>query len=307
MKVLVLGATGFIGGAVARRLRAAGHSVSGLARNVAGADRLSESDIVPVKGDLEEGLEIAVAAGAQFDAVIFAPQLLLEPEHMAVSAFLDRLAGTGKTFVFTSGTGVLSHRTEGAWSEDTFAEADEFVPARTLVRRVETETLVRAAADRGVRGVVVRPPLVWGPGDHGHIASVYRSVGKTGAACYIGEGLNCYSNVHIDDLAHLYALVLEKGVAGALYHAVAGEIPNRWIADAVAKDLGCPTQSVSLTEAFDIWGKFAALIVMGASSRSRSPRSRKELGWTPVHRDMLVQIGEPRFQAMARLDTAQGA
>ena len=303
MKVLILGATGFIGGAVARRLQAAGHTVFGLARDVAGAGRLKAGGIIPVAGDLEARLTGAVAAGSEADAVIFAPQLLLEPEHVAVSAFLDHLAGTGKTFIFTSGTGVLSQRTEGAWSEDTFAEMDEFVPARTLVRRVETEALVRAAAERGVRGIVVRPPLVWGPGDHGHIASIYRSVAKTGAACYVGAGLNCYSNVHIDDLTRLYEQVLETGTAGALYHAVAGEVPNRWIADAVARDLGCPTQSVSLIEAFDIWGKFAALIVMGASSRSRSPRSRQELGWTPTHLDMLTQIGEPRFQAMARLET----
>jgi nucleoside-diphosphate-sugar epimerase len=299
MKVFVLGATGFIGGAVAARLAASGHDVTGLARTTAGSDKLRGAGITPVPGDLEEGLAAAVEAGAAADAVIFAPQLLLEPEHAAVSAFLGRLQGSGKTFVFTSGTGVLSQRTEGAWSEDTFAEADDFVPARTLVRRVETENLVRTAVRRGVRGIVVRPPLVWGPGDHGHVASVYRSVAKAGAACYIGPGLNCYSNVHIHDLSRLYELVLEKGTGGALYHAVAGEVPNRWIAEAVARDLGCPTQSVSLTEAFDIWGKFAALIVMGASSRSRSPRARDELGWVPEHLDMLVQIGEPRFREMA--------
>jgi nucleoside-diphosphate-sugar epimerase len=299
MKVFVLGATGFIGGAIASRLAASGHEVSGLARNAAGADKLSAAGLTPVLGDLEASLGEAVETGADADAIIFAPQLLLEPEHTAVAAFLDGLEGSGKAFVFTSGTGVLSQRTEGAWSQDSFAEADEFTPARTLVRRVETENLVREAADRGVRGMVVRPPLVWGPDDHGHVASIYRSVAKTGAACYIGAGLNCYSNVHIHDLTRLYELVLDGGVAGALYHAVAGEVANRWIAEAVARDLGCQTQSVSLTEAFEIWGKFAALIVMGASSRSRSPRSRGELGWTPVHLDMLDQIGEPRFRAMA--------
>ena len=304
MNVFILGATGFIGGAVARRLVASGHAVSGLARNASGRDKLHAAGVAPVMGDLEAGLVDAVEAGASADAVIFAPQLLLEPEQVAVSAFLSRLEGSGRTFIFTSGTGVLSQRTEGAWSQDSFAEADAFIPARTLVRRVETETLVRAAADRGVRGIVVRPPLVWGPGDHGHIASIYQSVAKTGAACHIGAGLNCYSNVHIHDLSRLYELVLEKGAPGALYHAVAGEIPNRWIAEAVARDLGCPTQSVSLTEAFDIWGKFAALIVMGASSRSRSPRARDELGWVPEHLDMLAQIGEPRFRALARLETA---
>ena len=301
MRVLVLGATGFIGGGVAARLKTAGHEVSGLARNVVGAEKLAAVRIAPVFGDLEDGLAATVEASAAFDAVIFAPQLLLEPEHQAVSALLDRMAGTGKALIFTSGTGVVSQRTEGAWSQDTFTEFDSFTPARTLVRRVDTENLVRAAGARGIRGIVVRPPLVWGPGDHGHVASIYRSVAATGSACYVGPGLNCYSNVHIDDLTDLFERVLDRGRVGALYHAVAGEIPNRWIAERVARDLACQTRSVSLTEAFEIWGRFATLIVMSASSRSRSPRSRDELGWTPKHLDMLSQVGDPRLRALARV------
>jgi nucleoside-diphosphate-sugar epimerase len=146
----------------------------------------------------------------------------------------------------------------------------------------------------------MRPPLIWGPGDHGHMSLIYESVAKTGAACYVGPGLNCYSNVHIDDLARLYELALEKAVAGALYHGVAGEVANRWIAEKVAADLGCKTRSLSLEEAFDVWGKFATLIVMGASSRSRSPRARQELGWVPEHTDLLTQIGEARLRALAK-------
>ncbi len=280
MNVLVLGATGFLGGGVAARLVASGHAVTGLARSAESAARLQAVGIAALHGDLEGDLEPVLQATEQSDAVIFAPQLLLEPEHQTVSALLDRMAG-------------------GDWSQDSFAETDAFTPARTLVRRVETEDLVRAAVSRGVRGIVIRPPLVWGPGDHGHIASIYRSVARTGAACYVGSGLNCYSNVHIEDLTRLYELALERGTPGALYHAVAGEISNRWIAECVARDLGCPTRSLTVEEAFDVWGKFATLIVMAASSRSRSPRAREDLGWTPVHLDMLSQIGEPRLRALA--------
>jgi nucleoside-diphosphate-sugar epimerase len=305
MRVFVLGATGFLGGAVARSLVGAGHSVQGLARTAQAAQTLESAGITPVFGDLESDLPSVLAAGAEADAVIFAPQLLLEPEHQAVAAFLERLAGTEKTFVFTSGTGVLSQRTAGDWSADSFAEDEPFVPAKTIARRVETEDLVRAAIFRGVRAMVLRPPLVWGPSDHGHVAAVYASVARTGAACYVGRGLNCYTNVHVDDLSALYQLVLAKGTPGALYHAAAGEIPNRWIAEGVARDLGVPTRSLTLEEAFDVWGKFSALIVMGACSRSRSPRSREELGWTPVHLDLLTQIGEPRLRALARREAAR--
>jgi nucleoside-diphosphate-sugar epimerase len=299
MQVFVLGATGFLGGAIARRLVGSGHDVAGMTRSPEGAKRLRASGISPVLGDLEDDLEAALDAGSAADAIVFAPQLLLEPEHRAVSAFLDRLAGSGKSFIFTSGTGVLGQRTAGDWSPDSFAEDDPFTPARSIARRVETEDLVRGALSRNLRAIVMRPPLVWGPNDHGHVSAVYESVGRTGSACYIGRGLNCYTNVHIDDLARLFELALTKGTPGALYHAAAGEIPNRWIAEAVAHDLGCETRSLSLEEAFDVWGKFRALIVMGASSRSRSPRSRDELGWTPEHLDLLSQVGDPRLRALA--------
>jgi nucleoside-diphosphate-sugar epimerase len=299
MKMFVLGATGLLGGGVARRLAAAGHAVTGLARSAEAAAKLEAAGIIPCLGDLERDLEAAVSAGLAADAIVFAPQLLLEPERRAVLAFLDRLAGTGKTFVFTSGTGVLSQRTLGDWSPDSFAEDEVFTPAKSIAGRVETENLVRAAVDRGVRGIVIRPPLIWGPGDHGPMAMIYRSVSLTGAACYIGRGLNCYTNVHIDDLSHLYGLAIDKGAPGALYQAAAGEIPNRWIAEAVARDLGVETRSLTMDEAFEVWGKFAALIVMGASSRSRSPRAREDLGWIPQHLDMLGQIGEPRLRALA--------
>ena len=299
MRIHILGATGFIGGNIGAHLVRAGHEVSGMARSPESAAKLKASGITPMMGDLETGLAAAVAAGAAADAVIFAPQLMLQPEQDAVKAFLDGLAGSGKTFIFTSGTGVLGQRTVGHWSQDSFAEHDAFTPARTIAQRVETEALVRAATAQGVRGIVIRPPLVWGPGDHGHMAMIYESVAKTGAACYVGPGLNCYSNVHIEDLARLYALVLENGTAGALYHAVAGEIANRWIAERVAQDMGCLPRSVSVDEAFDIWGKFATLILMAASSRSRSPRARDELGWVPVHTDMLTMIGAPHLRALA--------
>ncbi len=90
-----------------------------------------------------------------------------------------------------------------------------------------------------------------------------------------------------------------KGEGGALYHAAAGEIPNRWIAEAVARDLGCETRSVTVSEATEIWGEFGALI-MSVSSRVRDVQTRKALGWSPQHLDMLSEIGEPRLRALAK-------
>lgn len=54
--------------------------------------------------------------------------------------------------------------------------------------------------------MVIRPGLIWGPVDHGHLPMVYRSAAATGAACHVGEGLNTYSHVHLDDVTRLLTL-----------------------------------------------------------------------------------------------------
>lgn len=292
------GATGFAGAAIAERLSADGHLVSGLARTPVAAERLRTKGYRPIVADLDDGLDDALSAAADADAVVYAAQIPPEREAAVVEAFLDRLAGTGTTFLFLSGTGVLMQRTGGAWSADSFAEDDPFESEPLALPRVRTETAVRTAANTGLRTLVVRPPYLWGDGEHGHLSAVYQSVARTGAACYVGEGLNCYTNLHVTDAAGLVAAVLDRGTSGALYHGAAGEIANRWIAEAAARDLGVGTRSLTPAEAVEVWGEFRALI-MGASSRSRAPRSRAELGWLPVHTDMLAAIGAPYLRAQA--------
>src|SRR5579862_227591 len=151
MKAFVIGATGFVGSHVARRLLEAGFAVSGLSRNEKGDEALIKLGVAPIRGDADAD-DVIKAAARDADTTIFAPQLLLEPEQKAVLQILTALEGSGKTFIFTSGTGVLGQRTNGDWSEDTFAEDEPFVPPKPLVVRVQTEDLVRLAGkQRGIR------------------------------------------------------------------------------------------------------------------------------------------------------------
>jgi nucleoside-diphosphate-sugar epimerase len=298
MKVFVIGATGFVGGAVARHLLAQGHYVSGLARSTAAADRLTEQGIQPIEGDLDTGLASSIATALEHDAVVFAAQLPPCIELPTVDAFLEAIEGTGKTFLFTSGSGVLLQRTGGAWSPDVFTEDGEFTVEPLALERKTVEDHVRDSPDRGVRGIVIRAGMIWGPGDQSHVAMAYQSVAALGAAAYVGTGLNVYSHLHIDDAVRLFELALLNGAAGALYHAVAGETPTRWIAEAVARDLGVETRSLDMDEAASVWGEFGALIA-AASSRIRAPRSTSELGWRPTRLDMLDEVGNSDLRKLA--------
>lgn len=298
MRVFVIGASGYLGSHLVRHLAAAGLSVSGLSRSAERDPAIAAAGGVPVRGDLAR-LDAVLDIAADHDATIHAAQLLLQEEFDVLSRLVERLSGDERGLIFTSGTGVLAQRTDGDWSEDSFAEDDAFIPSKYIGFRQVTETLVRTAGAAGrLRAMVVRPPMIWGNGGCGHLVHFYRDAYARGEVGYLGRGLNLYSNVHVEDLAEIYRLALERGVPGALYHAVAGEVNNCTIAQAVAADAGVPARSIDFSEAVARWGKFETLIGMATSSRSRAPRTRRELGWQPRHLDLLEDIGHPNYRRL---------
>ena len=297
MRTLVFGATGYVGRHVVQRLAAAGHAVTGFARDGVGAGMVEGLGAASTIGNLDD-LAATTALFDGHDAIVWAAQLMLEDERRFVDAALDALAGTGTPCRGTGGPSRIAERTDGEWSENSFAEDDPFVPRRQLAARLDTERAVRAAGDRGMRTLCLRPPLIWGNHPIKPIADLYHSARETGAVCYVGRGLNCYSSVHVEDLADLYFLALEKGSSGALYHSVSGEVNWRMMAETIGAHLGTSTRSISLDEAAALWDRFTALIVFGSCSRSRSPRTRAELGWAPRadRIDLLAECLHPRFR-----------
>lgn len=296
MKVLIFGATGYVGRHLAANLKAHGHDVAGFSRNAANDALLGELGIAAVRGDLGDLAGIGPMV-AGHDAIVFCAQLMLDHEKQVVQAIADCLAGTGRTFIFTSGTSLMSIPTGGLWDENSFAEDEPFVPKRQIAPRLDNEAIVRESAARGVRGMVIRPSLIWGNGGSQIIADFYHSARTTGAVCYIGRGLNVYSNIHVEELAEIYRLALERGQAGALYFAVSGEVAYGVMAARIAERLGVGTRSVTVEEACEIWDKGLGKIVLQSNSRQRCPRTRNELGWVPREDrvDILEDCADPRY------------
>jgi nucleoside-diphosphate-sugar epimerase len=280
MRTAILGASGYLGRHLVARLSEAGHAVSGVVRSETAAGIVREHGGSALIGSLDDARFIEGAL-QDADTVIWSAQLMLAAERAVIDRLLTALAGSGKTFVFTGGTSLLSEFTGGAWSENSFAEDEAFVPRRQIAARLDTENAVRAADDAGLRTICVRPPLIWGRMPIKLIGDLYHSARITGTVCWVGTGLACYSSVHIDDLTELYRLAIERGTGGALYHAVSGETSCRHLAETVAHHLGTGTRSITLEEAEALWDRFTARIVFGSCSRSRSPRARAELGWSP--------------------------
>jgi nucleoside-diphosphate-sugar epimerase len=197
---------------------------------------------------------------------------------------------------------------DGQWNENAFAEDDPFpFPARhNRAVRIKTEDFVRGAAAGGLHTTVIRPPLIYGHGGSIQIPQLFESARKTGAACYLGQGMNLYSNVHVDDLAEVYCLAIEKGRPGALYHAVSGEANFRMLAEAVASVSGCGTRSLNYAEACDLWGNVWVDLALAVNSRIRAPRTRAELGWVPQHLDVVEDIRSGSYREAYQASTAGG-
>lgn len=298
MKVFVTGASGYIGGSVAEALRAAGHEITGLARSEPRAAALQERGIRPLVGTLDDAALLAEAA-READAVINAAHA----DHPGpVEAMLPALAGTGKAFLHTSGSSVVGDMAAGEPTDKVFDEDTPVQPPPGRTGRVAIDERVLAAARDGVRAVVIRPSLIYGRGRGLHAESIQvpwlvALAKKHGVARHIGRGENIWSNVHIDDVVDLYLLALERAPAGALYYVENGENSMREVCEAISRVLGYGerTEGMSLEDAAAEWGEGAAKYTMGANSRVRAVRARRELGWRPSRPSLLDEIARGGF------------
>ncbi|MGN6985883.1 hypothetical protein ACTHSL_13755, partial [Neisseria sp. P0008.S010] len=77
----------------------------------------------------------------------------------------------------------------------------------------------------------------------------------------------------------------------------------RTMAETIARHLGLGTRSLSIAEAAEVWDPFMGPIVVSGCSRTRAPRSRRELGWrpSPDKCDLLEECVAPVYsQAVER-------
>jgi nucleoside-diphosphate-sugar epimerase len=293
MRVFVTGATGFIGSAIVQELSNAGHQVLGLARSDAGAKSLAAAGAQVHRGDLED-LESLRKGAAMSDGVIHTAFIHdfsayaagVEKDRRAVEALAGALEGSGKPLVIASGTLMVSHARPAT---------EQDAPASVDVPRAASEATVLAAAGRGVRGSVVRlPPSVHDPIKQGLVTYLIAIAREKGISAYVGDGLNRWPAVHRLDAAHLFCLALEKGSAGARYHAVAEEgVPLREIAEVIGRRLKVPVVAKSPEEAaahFGFLGYF-----LGIDGPASSAQTRERLGWRPTQPALIPDLDHGRY------------
>jgi len=254
---LVTGATGFVGSAVARALKARGVAVRALARAESPRRNLEGLDAEVVVGDMRSGEDMAGALrGARWlfhvaaDYRLWArdPEEIVRNNLQGTSAVMQAALAAGvEKVVYTSSVATLSLRQVPADETAPLAEAEAIGAYKRskLVAERLVETLV---AERRLPAVIVSPSTPIGPRDvrptpTGRII-VEAASGRMPA--FVDTGLNL---VHVDDVAEGHWLALQKGRVGERYILGGQDVSLREMLGEIARQVGRKPPTVNLPRA----------------------------------------------------------
>jgi dihydroflavonol-4-reductase len=225
--ILVTGASGFVGSAVARQLVRAGHRVRALLRPTSARVNVANLPVEIVEGDLRDADSLARAmTGVRFlfhvaaDYRLWArdPQDIVRTNVEGTAATMNAALRAGvERIVYTSSVATLKARPDGRPSDETSPlDALSAVGAYKYSKVVAEHVVETMVAERGLPAIIVNPSTPIGPGDArptptGRII-IEAAAGRMPG--YVDTGLNL---VHVDDVAAGHEAALEKGHIGERY------------------------------------------------------------------------------------------
>ena len=306
MQILVTGAHGFVGSALVRRLTTeSGHAVIGAVRSLEhGAAPVGAKHDVALRwvelGDLA-GAALAPDVFADIDVIVHCAarvHVMHEVNVDPLAAFravnvngtlklaqAAALAGV-KRFVFLSSVKVHGESTTG--TRPLTAEAP-LCPADAYARsKLEAEkALLKLAAETGLEVVIVRSPLVYGPGVKANFRSMMVWLDR-GVPLPLGAIRNRRSLVALDNLVDLLTVCLDHPrAAGQAFLVSDGEdLSTTELLRRLGVALGKPARlvpvpAVLLSSAGALLGKRAVTERLCGSLQLDIVKTRSLLGWSP--------------------------
>jgi nucleoside-diphosphate-sugar epimerase len=308
-RAFVTGGSGFVGGALVRRLVGDGIAVRGLARSSAAAEALRALGAEPASGDLSDRAALAAAAAGcdvAFHCAALAAEWGPKAEFEAAN-----VQGTRNVLAACRSAGVprLVHVSSEAvlLAGDPLVVADEHAPLRFDSRASYPATKARAEAavlqggGRYFETVVVRPRLVWGPGDTTVLPQIAEAV-RTGRFAWISGGRHLTSTTHVDNAVEGLVLAARRGDPGGVYFVTDGapvvfrEFVTALLATrgvrAPARSVPAPVARALASAGEGAWGALRlpgrppltrlAVWLSSLEATIDITRAREELDYTPV-------------------------
>ena len=228
MRVIVTGAGGFIGGAVARALRARGDDVVAVVRDPARASDLSEAGVELRAGDLSDvdrlvaeltGADTLIHMAGSYRVGIRPSErpAMLEANVGTTTRVLDAAAVAGTPrIVYTSTVNVLGNTHGKVVDERHVRDPGEGFLSYYDLTKFRAHELVAARVAGGAPILIAMPGGVYGPGDHSEAGSQL-ALAHAGRLRYIALGDIGLSWTYIDDVADGIVRILDHGRLGESY------------------------------------------------------------------------------------------
>jgi len=308
VRILVTGATGFIGGGLARQLVARGDRVRALVRTSSRTRELAQLGVELVHGDVAdpaslrgavEGCEGVVHLAGAVKALSAAE--LFRANADGTRNVAEACARTGCRLVYVSSLAAAGPALCGR------PRTEEDLPApvsRYGQSKLAGEEAVRVVSGRAPASIV-RPPVVYGPGDKELMPQLLR-MARLGVVFRAGFGPKRFSLVHVEDLCRGLVAVLDRGrrvdeEGDAGIYFLDDGTDRSWdeIALAACAAAGRRARVVPLPEAASALAAVGATLVAALTRRPNilsfdkvremrqaawtctSGRARRELGYAP--------------------------
>jgi nucleoside-diphosphate-sugar epimerase len=297
--MLVTGASGFVGRMLCAELLRHGHAVHAALRDPANFS-LAACDTVKISGidtdtdwtDALHGVDVVIHLAARVHVmkdVSADPLTEFRKVNLHGTENLARQAARVgvKRLVYVSSIKVNGEQTDTV----PFSELDTPNPQDPYgMSKWEAEqALHRVARETGLEVVIVRPPLVYGPGVKGNFISLFAAISK-GLPLPLAGADNARSLVYVGNLVDaLIACATHPAAAGKTYLVSDGaDVSTATLAKKIANALHCPDRTFNFPPALlrliaALLGNAAQVDRLFGSLRIDSHKIRDDLGWTPPY------------------------
>lgn len=241
MNIFITGASGFVGGAAARKLSAAGHKVSAMSRSEKSDAIIRANSATPVRCDLDHvdaedlaGIDAVIHSAAFVEA--WGPEdAWYKANVLGTQAMLDASRSAGvKRFIHIGTEAAIVRGQDVRDADESYPLAPDS-PYPYCSTKAQAEMRVRAANVPDVfETVVLRPRFIWGPGDTTLLPTIEK-MASSGGWRWIDGGRALTSTTHIDNLIHAIESALTKGQGGEAYFILDdGNVPIRTMIEGMA-------------------------------------------------------------------------